>query len=1631
MLNFSFKKDKKFGDLKLKLQLVDPSYNRPEPSVYRGYRREGRGNEYAYRDYHVQREHQYEDHSQKSIHHTPNFGRSLNDWRQRKFYGSGRSAQPDGFSRQNSDGLYRNDQPPMDYYRGNSEPGGPRYSRPVSDESFRKREEMENDYNKLLQYYAEVQAELQQIGQHSPSPHTDNGADLGAGADAKSARGKIQRTPSMTMAEAVSDVSSDEMSFSQEQKLGDDVESSSVKADCKADDSNCDELQVDEASAAPPASTAKVQPQVEEEDDLDVLELRRIALESAALRKHRQLNESDLPPDGSQSSSSVTTDSKSHAVRNKNVLEVFQELALELTTDNSDSAPKGTAASDGSQVKHGNKGHESKGHTDKPTSSSHSKHSVEPSRSLSANHVCSNKKEGSREDRHNDSKSSPEQTKRSRSREKENSSKSGSRKGKSDRESSVRARPLPFAPTRIETIRLKSISTRSSSLTDAAKRVQRRARQTSVARQLPPSKHNTTSSATSSRHGHLRKSSERECSHPHKSADHKSSKDRERSGHGKSAQLDRGSEEEKKLEERRREMNGILSLPDQKEQVIRFLKLISYEGAGAVTSSSSTSSFSPKTKVPTTTDNYEEVEMDIDSGDDLEDILRKNDFQIAAPLAPPIGPEAMLLTPGSDTMMAAPLISWPLPTPTHYAPMCQPPASIPFALPPLPPLQPLLPPLPPPMEEPLPPPFLPYPQRSLPPPSPPPPPPGVEEVAEFCSGAMNDDARRISKLAQFFQAAVAKQESVQKTATATVAAAATPPQLAAAVSTTPEQTAPESSGMMSPVAQRSSEDAPSEHGSSSPYSPTKCLGAGLGAGSLSLRSEDLDEEDEALMREKLLRSLLIRRKEKAEGKAASTSSKESSPTASGTASPQPPALPKAVSRNVHTVTKPPAFYRRMEFPVHKPVVVSLNETSSEDEDGGELAGREAAVSCLDIDSFLKAQRKSAEVQGRTQAGSVSSTGVIQTPVGHVKESQLQQQQQREQQHHRMLQEQGALKQKETHLSSFKRLLLMDELKLKTLASKFSHVMNEKKMADTRVAHLKKQLAVAEKMAANQAHLVISHREQAKQMKESVQKKREIIQTATEEALNLGRQLMGPTYVLGSCPNPHAHILKRKAPAAKVSVTFQPSNSKRQRPDADPWPSLAVNQGVGVGLAEDRHSRYARLQQQKAALEQEIQMQRLKLQQYKKSSVSATPATPVQGGQSSVAENQEKLEPQEAPEQKHHCHTSDNSRASKGERLPSLETIKLDPLEDVAALSVKHSHRRRSLLDMDQSPKPTLILRDRNSPQEGAQGHGQGSEEGSKKGRVGEDFRMPSGSQLNNLCRIQREKMDKVLSTAVYQPLKVFSNLGAPCCPIAQLRTVLPGSGQRNKTESEGESAHFAYTSPLLMFRAYRFSSYYRTREGLTLTSPSFAHKVNPNRVMCRYDMKGTCNDQHCTWQHEADNKLTDREILMDLVSYCPALAGVKPDTPLPDHPTLIGEYVDNLLTHHKGKMTIDDLCLLLTAKVNDAANHGRPHTMFYDRRPWRPCASESTTFSLSVASQFQTPDHTLNGVGRCGGREADSVVDVDDVRYFAAGGAGDKGGGEGGGEGQDVDMEGAVMATPHDVLLWLRLAYSKLSSPAR
>ena len=51
----------------------------------------------------------------------------------------------------------------------------------------------------------------------------------------------------------------------------------------------------------------------------------------------------------------------------------------------------------------------------------------------------------------------------------------------------------------------------------------------------------------------------------------------------------------------------------------------------------------------------------------------------------------------------------------------------------------------------------------------------------------------------------------------------------------------------------------------------------------------------------------------------------------------------------------------------------------------------------------------------------------------------------------------------------------------------------------------------------------------------------------------------------------------------------------------------------------------------------------------------------------------------------------------------------------------------------------------------------------------------------------------------------------------------------------------------MSFRSYRFSPYIRTQSKLSIMSKSISHKIDPDRVVCPFDLQGVCNDDQCKW----------------------------------------------------------------------------------------------------------------------------------------------------------------------------------------
>ncbi|KAJ4919017.1 hypothetical protein JOQ06_021253 [Pogonophryne albipinna] len=206
----------------------------------------------------------------------------------------------------------------------------------------------------------------------------------------------------------------------------------------------------------------------------------------------------------------------------------------------------------------------------------------------------------------------------------------------------------------------------------------------------------------------------------------------------------------------------------------------------------------------------------------------------------------------------------------------------------------------------------------------------------------------------------------------------------------------------------------------------------------------------------------------------------------------------------------------------------------------------------------------------------------------------------------------------------------------------------------------------------------------------------------------------------------------------------------------------------------------------------------------------------------------------------------------------------------------------------------------------------------------------------------------------------------------------------------------AYHSPLLVFRSYRFSPYFRTKEKLPLSSVTYSNCMDPRRNFCRFELSGTCNDDLCRWQHMRDCTLTGNQLLQDFLSYNLSLIGCSETSSDKD----IKRYMQQLFGSNSVRMSLDQKAVLLVSKVNESRRHVPPFTTCKDPRSWRPSAQSS------APPQEDSEDESAGGETPEGGRH--------DKRYFLS-------------ETDDLsNLELSVLQSPRDTQLWIKLAFKYL-----
>ena len=120
----------------------------------------------------------------------------------------------------------------------------------------------------------------------------------------------------------------------------------------------------------------------------------------------------------------------------------------------------------------------------------------------------------------------------------------------------------------------------------------------------------------------------------------------------------------------------------------------------------------------------------------------------------------------------------------------------------------------------------------------------------------------------------------------------------------------------------------------------------------------------------------------------------------------------------------------------------------------------------------------------------------------------------------------------------------------------------------------------------------------------------------------------------------------------------------------------------------------------------------------------------------------------------------------------------------------------------------------------------------------------------------------------------------------------------------------SYASPLLTFQSYRLKPYFRTQFSLPLSSATYSHRINPEQIVCRFELQGRCNDPQCPAQHFSDMIPSTDQLVADISSYQSNTSDGAPDSSL--------DKLDNF----RGKVSDDELLQLAAHSTRERLSEG-------------------------------------------------------------------------------------------------------------
>eukprot|EP01113_Clastostelium_recurvatum_P020445 TRINITY_DN2422_c2_g1_i4.p1 TRINITY_DN2422_c2_g1~~TRINITY_DN2422_c2_g1_i4.p1 ORF type:complete len:2065 (+),score=515.27 TRINITY_DN2422_c2_g1_i4:252-6197(+) len=96
---------------------------------------------------------------------------------------------------------------------------------------------------------------------------------------------------------------------------------------------------------------------------------------------------------------------------------------------------------------------------------------------------------------------------------------------------------------------------------------------------------------------------------------------------------------------------------------------------------------------------------------------------------------------------------------------------------------------------------------------------------------------------------------------------------------------------------------------------------------------------------------------------------------------------------------------------------------------------------------------------------------------------------------------------------------------------------------------------------------------------------------------------------------------------------------------------------------------------------------------------------------------------------------------------------------------------------------------------------------------------------------------------------------------------LSSSAVSSSSSSSSSSSIPSYSSPLSYFKSFRLHPSYTRVYQLKPSSLAYSNKMDPMRLLCRYEMHGECNNDKCPYIHKRQYSLSSEELLQDLATY--------------------------------------------------------------------------------------------------------------------------------------------------------------------